>query len=269
MLPGLFLELLSITLFFGTPKHFTMSETLEYIDAYFQKALNEKERAEFEARCGKDEIFAQEVAFYLTSRQVLREELLQQKRSQWKKEVPVEEGLLSIAPARKVFFARWLTYAVAASLVLAIAVYFFERTTSPHQLAESYILKNLTILSHTMDGSSDSLQQGMDVYNNKDYKKALPFFEGVYNRDSSNSDAKAYIGIVYLQIKEYDKALQQFDELANMKGLYSNKGMFYKAITLMERDKPGDRQEAKKLLEKIISENADGRREAAEWLKKF
>ncbi len=250
-------------------------ETIEYIDSYFRQTLNENERTAFEKKCEDDNAFAQEVAFYVTARQSLREELLQQKQSVWqtkngKEELPTSAEEFPFIPSlKKSLASRWVTYAAAACLVLAASVYFFEANTSPKRFAENYIKTNYSSLSQTMDASHDSIQVGIAAYNDKEYDKALQLFEGVEKNHPSNSDAKKYAGLAYLQKKNYDKALQQFDALANMKGLFSNPGDFWKAVTLMERNKTGDKEEAKKLLQKVVNEKEAESDKAAEWLKKI
>ena len=124
-------------------------------------------------------------------------------------------------------------------------------------------------LSQTMDASHDSLQTGIAAYNNKDYKKALVYFVGVEKNDAQNSDAKTYAGLAYLQSADYDNAINEFDELSNMKELFSNPGDFLKAISLLQRNKPGDKEVAKKLLQKVVTEKEEGNEKAAEWLKRF
>jgi tetratricopeptide (TPR) repeat protein len=160
-------------------------------------------------------------------------------------------------------------YAAAACLILAASVYFFETNPSPKKLAENYIKTNYSNLSLTMDASRDSLQLGIDAYNNKDYDSALRLFKSIERNDVENSDAKKYAGITYMQKEEYDSALQQFEALSNMKGLFSNSGDFLKAIALMGRNKPGDRDKAKILLQKVLTQKEEGSEKAAEWEKKL
>jgi tetratricopeptide (TPR) repeat protein len=164
-----------------------------------------------------------------------------------------------------------ITAALAASIVIILVAYFlFFR---PHQdiqnLADTYYKTHLQQLSQTMDPATDSLQAGIAAYNNQDYNKALQYFQGIYHHHPDNSEAKRNIGLVYLATKDYDKALQAFDELATMKHLYSNPGLFLKALTLMQRNQKGDAQQARQLLEQVVQQKAEGSREAAEWLKRF
>lgn len=245
-------------------------ETMEYIDSYFQQTMSEAERLVFEKRCEEDKAFAQEVAFYITARQSLREELLKQKQTSWiTKHISIIDELPFIPKLKKSLASRWVTYLAAACIVLVASVYIFETNPSPKKLAETYIKANYTNLSLSMDASRDSLQLGIDAYNNKQYDKALTYFSGVEKKDAANSDAKKYAGLTYIQKDEYDSALMQFDALSNMKGLFSNAGDFLKAVSLMARNKPGDKKEAKQLLKKVIAEKEEGSDKATEWERKL
>jgi tetratricopeptide (TPR) repeat protein len=246
-----------------------MADTLEYIDAYFQQTLNDDERKAFEKRIENDEAFAEEVAFYVASRQAIREKLLEQKTNQWKHFVTTDETISS-APPKKIFSIRsFIPYAAAACLLLAVVIYFLQQPASPKELATNYVKNNYTQLSQTMDASKDSLQLGIAAYNKKEYNNALPLFQGVYERHNNNTDALKYAGLVYLVTERYDEAITRFDTLANIYGLYSNPGLFLKAVTLMQRNKQGDKEKAKQLLEQVKDQNLEGSKEAEEWLRKW
>ncbi len=189
-----------------------MSEILEYIDAYFNEALNEEERRQFEDRCVADEAFASEVAFYVTARVEARQALIKQKQ-QWKSEITI------VKPAKKSIVLRWMPYAAAACLIFIMAFYFlFAINNSPRQLAKNYVQSTDT-LSNTLDASRDSMQMGIAEYKKTNYQQAVVLFEGVKNRDSANSFAKLYAGRAYLHLKDYDKAIALFGELSNNEGL--------------------------------------------------
>ena len=243
-------------------------EILEYIDSYFNKTLSAEERTAFEKRCEVDKDFAEQVAFYITARQSLKEKLLNQKQIEWQTKKD-EEDLPFLPSFKKSFASRWITYAAAACFVLAASVYLFEANSAHKRLAKNYISDKYETLSQTMDASHDSIQLAIAAYNNKDYSKALDVFRSVETNDPLNSEVKKYTGLTYLQQENYDSAVMQFDMLANMKGLHSNAGDILKAISLMERSKPGDKEVAKKLLQKVIDEKEDGDKEAADLLKKI
>lgn len=164
---------------------------------------------------------------------------------------------------------RFAMYA-AAGLALILVSWFmvFQTGANSRQMANRYVKDELTHLSITMDGARDSLQQGIAAYNDKDYAKALPLFETIYSNHPENSDALKYAGITCLVTKEYNKALQYFDELAGKKELFSNPGRFLKAVTLLQRNLPGDKEQAEQLLQTVVNEKGEGSKEAALWLQK-
>ncbi len=247
------------------------TETLEYIENYFQQTMADKDRSIFEERINADKNFAEDVAFYIGARQALKQQLLEQKQKQWTvKELVEKETLPTIAPVKRIGANKWWSYVAAACVLIFTAFYFFEKkTNTPQQLANNYITINLSHTSLTMDGSKDSMQLGKAAYNDKNYDKALQYFAGVANAHAENTEAVKMTGIVYLMTNNYDKALQQFDELANVKGLFSNPGLFYKAVTLLERNKEGDVKTAKTLLEQVVNQNLAHNEEAKDWLKEL
>ena len=168
-----------------------MADTIEYIESYFQQTLSSEERNVFEQRCITDEAFAKEVAFYITARQVLKEELLKEKSQSWKQQsIAKEEPAQLISLTKKSGLVRWMVYAAAACLLLFASVYLFETQTSPKKYAANYVKSNYSNLSQTMDASHDSLQLGIAAYNNKDYNKALQLFTGVEQNDPAKQRCK-------------------------------------------------------------------------------
>jgi tetratricopeptide (TPR) repeat protein len=246
-----------------------MSGTIEYIESYFQQTLSGEEKAAFEARCETDEMFAQEVAFYITTRQVLREELLVQKQKQWKEQDLEEEETPVVSIKKKTSFIRWVSYAAAACLLLAVSVFLFETQNSPQKLASNYIKTEYTTLSQQMSADTNDIAKGMDAYNHGNYDEALSYFIKAKQADTADSYLKQYTGLTYFQKKNYDQALKEFDTLSNMQGLQSNPGDLLKAVTLLQRNQPGDKEEAKKLLQKIAKYNEEGNAEAEIWVTKF
>ena len=246
-----------------------MSEHFEYIDAYFQKQLNESEKKEFEKRCTTDEQFANDVALYISSRSALRDMLLDQKKSEWR-QAESDDDSTRLAPVRQISLRKSIMYAAAACLIIALVVFPFLSKDSPQELANEYVNGNLTSISQTMDASSDSLQIGIAAYNKKDYTSSLQIFENVYRAQPNNTDALKYLGQSYLMTGDFDKAIASFDELSG-KSTFSNQGPFLKAVTLMKRDSADDKEVARGLLERISQQdnNLDGKKEAREWLSKW
>jgi TolA-binding protein len=259
-----------------------MNETFfEKIEQYLNNELNHEERLNFESELAANEELASIVKLYSTIETEMRnnerhneneialKKTLNNLNATYFKSESRQSAKENISPVKKINLFQWLPYAIAASVIILVAMIFLN-SSSPRQLAKNYIFRNLTTLSLTMQGlPGDTLQSGITAYNNKHYDSALQFFQSYYNKHPESSSAKEYIGFVYLVTKDYDRALREFDELSNIKSLYSNPGTFLKAVTLLQRNKEGDKEQAKQLLRQVVDQKSEGSREAEEWLKKM
>lgn len=238
-----------------------------YVEEYYRGTLEAGEKKQFEDKIISDPVFAEEVAFYLSAiavtKEIRQEETRERFKGLYKQERPAKKtrssGIISLS---------WVITSVAASLILAVGGYFLFFQTSPENLANNYVKENLMELDKTM-GATDTLQQGIVMYNAHQYDSAIMLLKGFYISHPDNSEAKKNIGLAYLAQKNYDEALRQFDELENMHGLYADRALFYKAITLMERNDKGDKEKAKQLLQIVREQKLYGKEKAEEWEKKF
>jgi tetratricopeptide (TPR) repeat protein len=165
-----------------------------------------------------------------------------------------------------------MPYAAAAA-ILAVAVlcwFMFIKPVTPQQMARQYEQQQFASLDVTMSSREDSLQHGLHLYNEGKPGQALQQFESMISKNDSDFTAKKYAGIVSLELREYDKALDYFRQIQQYKGLYSNPGKFLYALTLMKRSMPGDLAEAKQLLQQVAQSNdLEGKETAQQWLSKW
>jgi len=248
-----------------------MENYLEYIDAYFSGTLSPEERKQFERRIHEDNQFAEAVAYYLSARQASREELIKDKK-EWFRQLASQNATSSgkrvSAPVRKIW-----TYGLAAAAgvvgILFLSWYLFlQNPVSPDRLADNYIKSDLETLPVTMGAARDSIQEGLRLYNEQHYDSALRQFEQIIQRDSANDQAKMYAGIVSLKRGDYDKALEYFQQLARY-SLYANPGLFYQALTLLKRNQPGDKDQARQFLQQVIDRHLEHEETARDWLKRL
>jgi hypothetical protein len=240
-------------------------DNLDYIERYFKQELDTDQAVEFGKKIESDQAFAEEVAFYLSVLKVSEEKSQAEKKLRFK-EIYKDNQVVRRLPA-----AKWLYYVAAAAVVAGIVfgTYTFIRPVSPTQLADQYIREHLQTLGVTMSGRADSLQTGIQLYNEGKSSEALTQFENIIQSDTSNFTAKQYAGLAALQLKEYDKALGWFDALGNYNGLYANPAQLYQSITLMERNQSGDAAKAKRILQRIVDTDSEGKETAQAWLRKW
>ena len=246
-----------------------MVNNLELIEAYFNEELSAEKKSEFEQRIINDPAFAEETAFYLSSMRAAAVELEESRSKfkeiyqQYKQENPA--AVRRVAPLRKLW--PW----VAAAAVLAGVIFgwsTFFQPGSPSELADKYIKDNFQNLAVKMGGREDSVQTALRLYNDGKNEEALNYFESMAARDTSFAEARKNAGIVCLRMGQYDNAIKYFTQLENYV-LFANPGKFYHALTLLKRNQPGDRQQAKLLLEQVVQNDLEGKVTAQEWLEKL
>lgn len=160
----------------------------------------------------------------------------------------------------------WLAAAAAVAIPLLVAYLVFFQRQRPETLATAYIEEKLTTLSTTMATETDSLALGIGAFNEKEYEKAENIFHSLGKNEDLAAEATRYLGITYLKMGQYEKAIEEFNKLISFTDLYSNPGKFYLAITLMKRSKEGDVEQAKKLLQEVVTNKLPGYQEASAWM---
>jgi len=242
-------------------------EDIEYIDNYFCNLNTDAEKNVFEQKIIADTHFANAVAFYISANDLLTQQAHQQKKLRFK-EIYQQQNII---PSKVITLNNTWRYIAAACVIIVmviLSIAYFNKP-SPQQLAHKYIEQNFTTLGVTMGTKLDSLQKGLVLYNDGNYIAAQKQFELILKNDPSNIISKKYAGIVSLQLKNYDKALVYFSSLEAEVNLFSNPGKFYKALTLLERNKEGDKEIAKTLLQQVVTKNLDGKNIAISWLNKL
>ncbi len=241
-------------------------DNIEYIEIYFNGNNTEEQKLQFENKILNDPGFADEVAFYISAKRAMKQELYEEKKQSFR-EMYESQKVVDMKPRVR---SLW-KYMAAASIIIAgfLLTWFFSlNSSSPHQMADKYVLKNFQVLNLTM-GNGDSLQTGISLFNSGNLNEALTVFETIENNNASNIEAAKYAGIASLRLNNYDKALKYFSMLVVDTNLYSNPGTFYKAITLLERNEESDKKQAKQLLQEVVDKDLEGKNEAQKWLKNF
>jgi tetratricopeptide (TPR) repeat protein len=241
-------------------------ENLEYIDDYFNGDMLPGQTRKFEERIVEDPAFAEEVAFYVSVKEVARERAIEGKKRRFNELYRKSDTVPFEAPGKK-----YWPYLAAAAIITGIIIWFymFDQNPSPQKIADRYIEDNFQTLGISMAGTQDSLQLGLRSYNEGRHLEALQKFEAINRSDSTDFTSKKYAGIVSLELGDYEKAIFYFKKLEQQPGLFANPGKFYHALTLMKRGKPGDVETARRLLKEVIELNLEGKDNAQQWLRQL
>ncbi|AQG79153.1 tetratricopeptide repeat protein [Spirosoma montaniterrae] len=252
---------------------------LEFIEQYVTGQLSAAERTQFENALQTDPALADLLAFYVLSKHTAKAEAREQRRAeldalrhQLAQPPTASEGADSRVRSLWSAPMRW---AAAASVVLLLGLgwYFLRDTVStanPRQLADAYISRNYDQLTTTMSGgTTDSLTQGIGLYNEKKFSEAEAVFEQLLTQQPNNDRVLKFAGIVALRQQKYDQAIARFNRLSQRTDLFSNPGTFLEALARLQRNRPMDKEQAKKLLNEVVVKNLEGKAEAEQLLSTY
>jgi len=235
----------------------------ERIEHYFDAELTKAEKRQFEEDLSANPDLADDAAFYLQSRiaakQAAHETLLEEKHQRW-------SGLSEEQPKR-LSRGDWMSIAAAILLVIAAVFYFnnpFKRDLSVR--AESYLANNLKELPVHLGDEGQRLQGAIQAYNQQQYEPAITLTAIYLSQHPADAEALRVIGLAHLQKKEYDQALDYFQQLSAQTRLYSNPGKYYEGLTYLLRNQEGDKVQGRKLLEEVIANNLEGKQDAMKLL---
>lgn len=103
------------------------------------------------------------------------------------------------------------------------------------------------------DKLSESMEDAMESFNNRDYKDAAKKFNKIASKDPSNLDAIYFEGISQFINGDNNKALKNFDKLLSNGAKHSDGSKWYKAQILLKK---GKKEDAKKLLNDLKEGNS-------------
>jgi len=243
---------------------FQSSSRIEEIEGYIYNELSEEEMASFEAELSSNKTLSDEIELIRNIDLALKESEVIQLRNNLQSiaakiasEKQTELSFISRFKARKVILSS-----VAASLILLLGITgLLTRHASQDKLYQKfYATYPISGINRSANESADqTLANGLQKYNNQDYKTAINLFREVTSRNQNNpvahfytaaalqetgeyqnaideyqmvvvnkdnllvEQAQWYIGLCYLQTNENKKAHKQFKKIAENQGFYQPK----------------------------------------------
>ena len=139
----------------------------------------------------------------------------------------------------------------------AVAVFFMVSTFALMFLSEqgtdtlyaAYYSTNDLPFIIQRDESNTTLEQGVLAFQNRNYSEALAYFES-YEVSNPETDVALYLykGATYLELNNFDKAIEEFELAIDSNSIDATKGFWFKALTYL---KAGDEVRAKYVLTDI------------------
>ncbi|NAS32232.1 hypothetical protein GTQ40_14700 [Flavobacteriaceae bacterium R38] len=162
---------------------------------------------------------------------------------------------------------KYLLIAAAAIILIAmsIGVQFFSNNKTLYD--EYYNANDLPSLVNR-GNTQDLLIKGSNLFEEKKYREALDAFSSYQkNNNEINNQVTLYMGMLYLELNESDKALDMFDLVITSNKLNSSKGLWFKALTYLRIE---DTRNAELILKEIVKKPSNFKfKEAKELLDRF
>jgi len=239
---------------------------IELIERRMKGQLSEEELKQFDSRVAVDLQFAEKVDDYMEIISGIKSFHLNGIRedvANWEKEIQEEEQRRVISPQ-----SSWKKYLALAAAIALLAIAFLYLTTpsqkTNHELFTAYFAPYENVLA-VRDGSesNESLGYAMKLYDEREYREAIPYFQQVLDENKENADALYYLGISYLAEKNPTQAIAAFEQLVRQNNIYSDQASWYLALAnLLEGNEPA----AKELLENISRDENHDLKDKAEDL---
>ena len=150
--------------------------------------------------------------------------------------------------------SRLLWIAGAAAAVILLFVVLWPGQPSTEDVYAEYSNWN-SLPSFTTKGVNGDKQAWIhleEAFEAGDYSEATGLANGILNQENTDSaSALLYLGASYLELNEYDKALEAFGTLTQTSSLDHHQGYWYQAMTYLKK---GDKESAMSIL-KLIEAN--------------
>lgn len=135
---------------------------------------------------------------------------------------------------QRVFKLPRFIYPIAASIALLLGYFLFfgDSQTTEDLYAEYKNWNDLPSLTYRADDNND-LSKGQEAFKNKQYREASTIFS-TYLKNNINPQATTYLGVSYIELEQYDLALNTFNNLLKEQSLDSSKGYWYKTLVYLK-----------------------------------
>ena len=200
-------------------------------DQYLENELSAGEKTTFEKQLSEDQELAS--AFETFKELNLH---LENKFGNETELKAFKKNLKSISAAHfkskkaKVVALKPWQYAIAASVALLVGLFVFQNINPSF---EDYNNPEMATFIERGD-VNENLKLAQDAFNAKNYKAAIPYFEGVL-KENKSSEIQYFYAVSLLEDNQFQKAETNLSELKSGNSIYKNKATWYLALSKLKQ----------------------------------
>ena len=249
-----------------------MSEYLkEQIEDYLLGRLSQEEQAAFEKELATNQILQDEVSFRRLTIHGVKQSGKDEMRDRLKKIHKEYERKNDNQINTKInqIWPKWIGIAASVLLLITAGIFFLDKNEFNSQVAFNEYYEAVPLRLATRDSKTEkTILQLSELYNNKEYKKALPYFQNMLDIDSQNTRMRLGAGICHLELNQLNSARAQFLDIIKAKDFrLQHQANWYMALTYL---KEGNLVEVKKYLTPIMNDSkADHHEDAIEIMEQL
>ena len=254
------------------------NSTQKLIERYFENDLSGEEMAAFQKRLSVDPGFAKSFQFEKElmegieafGNEQLRKQLetIHAEETGESEEIEEEEAELStyVNPydpkpkdGKVVNISRRIWWLAAAVLVLGLIarLLFWDNIPTPQQLYAIYAVHDFDFTEKS--GTAAILAEAESLLKNKKYKEAIPVLENYLSNNPNDGEIQLAKGIAHLEINDFEKAIEIFDEVGKTSPILKNEGIWYKGLAYLKMGDVGKARNTLSGLEKGAKRYGDAK----------
>ncbi|WMN10714.1 tetratricopeptide repeat protein [Marivirga salinae] len=137
------------------------------------------------------------------------------------------------ATRKKTKFA-WVKMAVAASIIIAIGLYFLIGEISKPQYQEIAQIPTIHLTERSADG--EIYVQAEEAFNQEQYTEAIKLFGQILQEDNQNQSISLYQAIAFMEIDSANRAKELYDKIIEKENAYSEEALWYAALNELKEE---------------------------------
>lgn len=239
-----------------------------FIERYIACEMSDIERKWFEKELDGNKKLTEELKLRQNTDEILKKQNLISLRNKLSAiDKARQEKTTKIKPQRKVYYGIAATIAVLA--IIGSVVITGSSNLTPKEIIERYSTEYEPISGQRSAGieMNELFTQGLECFQNHDYKNAALFFSKVVENEPRDLYATLLIGISNFEESMYNDAKKSFGiVIDDNKNLYIDQAQWYLALCYLQT---GENDKAGNLLQVIINENGSFASQSKKILRKI
>jgi tetratricopeptide (TPR) repeat protein len=233
-------------------------DLLETIERYYTNAMPNVERQEFEKRLETDSEFkiqVEDIKLFILS---IESQSFKEQLNEYHKDIPEKTHNNK---SSKIMSLRFLKYAAAVIILIAIGSFWFFGTSSHEKLYTQYFIPDPGLPTTMGKPENYNFYDAMVNYKRGDYKIAISKWEKIHQGKPDNDTINYFLGVAHLADNNIEKSIPFLKKTAdNTESNFNNDAHFYLGLAYLKinnRDlaikylKLNNSEKSKKLLDKL------------------